>query len=126
MSTLPNYKEMRFYQAALELAYLTHEEIKTFPEHERFGLVDQMNRSSLSVVSNIAEGSGRDTVRQLFQFLSTANGSLCELDTQYDLARLKGYLELTTFKKAKELITETSKTMWGYRKWLETKGTKHP
>ena len=120
MSIVENYKTMRFYQVALELADLTFSITKTFPDNERYGLIDQMNRSSVSVVSNIAEGSGRDTKPQLFQFFSHAKGSLNELDAQFDIAYRRGYICDEELDRVQELISEVSRTMWGFREHLET------
>lgn len=53
----------------------------------------------------------------------TANGSLCERDTQYDLTKTKGDLSDDSLKRVRELIAEVAKTMWDYRKWLEAKNT---
>jgi len=52
---------------------------KQFPSDERFGLTNQLRRCSVSVPSNIAEGCGRNTDKQLANFLNIAMGSLSEL-----------------------------------------------
>jgi four helix bundle protein len=118
MPAFDAYKEMNFYQLSLDLVDLTYDAIKQFPIEERFSLADQMRRSSTSVPSNIAEGAGRDTQKQLFQFLSNAKGSLNELETQYDIVERRGYVEKDIIAKARDLITQISKAMWGFRKWL--------
>jgi len=62
------------------------------PKHEMFGMAAQVRRSSVSIPSNIAEGSGRRTTREFIAFLHVARGSLAELRTQLALARTVGYL----------------------------------
>lgn len=63
---------------------------KYFPSEERFGLIAQMRRSSVSIVSNISEGCGRGTDAQLAHFLDISVGSAYELETQLILShRLK-------------------------------------
>ena len=63
---------------------------KTFPAEEKFVLIPQMRRSVLSIPSNIAEGAGRNTKKEFANFLHVAQGSLSELDTQFEIAlRLK-------------------------------------
>jgi four helix bundle protein len=121
MAAFEAYKEMNFYQLSLELVDLTYEVIKSFPQEERFCLADQMRRSSTSVPSNIAEGAGRDTVKQFIQFLSNAKGSLNELETQYDIVERRGYVDRESISKAREIITQISKSMWGFRKWIQNK-----
>src|ERR1700693_6260453 len=55
---------------------------KSFPADERFGLVSQMRRAAVSIPSNIAEGQARRTTGEFIQFMSHAEGSLAELETQ--------------------------------------------
>ena len=64
-----------------------------YPNAERFGLVQQMRRAAVSISSNIAEGTGRGSSKELARFLRVAMGSLCELESQVELSRRLGYLE---------------------------------
>lgn len=64
----------------------------SFPREELFGLAAQMRRAAVSIPSNIAEGAGRNSSRELLQFLGITCGSLAELDTQLELAVRLGYL----------------------------------
>ena len=65
--------------------------LKSFPADERFGLVDQIKRSAVSIPSNIAEGAARQTSREFIQFLHIAAGSAAELDTQLIIAQRLGF-----------------------------------
>jgi four helix bundle protein len=65
---------------------------REFPRQETYGLSIQMRRAAVSVVSNIAEGKGRNADRELLRFLSNSRGSLFELQTQIDLAKSLNYL----------------------------------
>jgi len=65
-----------------------------FPKDELFGLTAQLRRSAVSVPSNIAEGAGRNSSKELVQFLGIASGSLAELDTQLEIASRLGYVEV--------------------------------
>lgn len=76
---------------------------KSFPKEEAFGLTSQIRRCSVSVPSNIAEGCGRNTPKQLVQFLNIAMGSLTELDTQIIICKELGYIKKD---KAEEILTE--------------------
>ena len=64
---------------------------KDFPKDEAYGLAQQMRRAAVSIPSNIAEGYGRGHPGEYRQFLSIAYGSLCELQTQYQLSMDLGY-----------------------------------
>jgi four helix bundle protein len=59
----------------------------SFPSHEKYGLANQIRRSAVSIPSNIAEGSGRDTPKEFMRLLRIAYGSACELETQLLIAR---------------------------------------
>jgi four helix bundle protein len=63
----------------------------SFPAEEKFGLVSQIRRSVVSIVSNIAEGSGRGSVKDFVRFLNMALGSAFEVETQLLLAMRLGY-----------------------------------
>ena len=70
----------------------TYQMTRQFPSEERFGMVSQMRRSSLSVPSNIAEGFRRGSPKEFRKFLGIAFGSLAELETQYLVAQRLNYL----------------------------------
>ena len=77
----------------MELAELVYALTKTFPASEAFNLVSQIQRSAVSVPSNIAEGKGRGSDKEFRQFLYIARGSLFELRTQLELARRLKYID---------------------------------
>ncbi len=76
------FERLEVWQLALRLSVETKKLIKTFPKEERFGLVDQMRRSSSSVCSNIAEGSVRKKVNDKARYVEIAFGSLMEFMSQ--------------------------------------------
>jgi four helix bundle protein len=63
-----------------------------FPSEEKYGLVQQMKRAAVSIPSNIAEGYGRRTARQRYNFLENSLGSIFELETQTELSARLGFL----------------------------------
>ncbi len=76
----------------MDLAVDIYKLIELLPVEEKFGLISQIKRSSISIPSNIAEGAGRSTNADFVRFLDISNGSSNELETQLNLAHRLGYL----------------------------------
>src|SRR4029079_9171478 len=94
-----DYRKLRVWQDSVELVKEIYLVTKTFPREEKFGLVSQINRAAVSVPSNIAEGAGRNTKREVRNFLGNANGSLYELETQLIISNDLAYLRKDTLNK---------------------------
>jgi four helix bundle protein len=92
-----------------------------FPKEERFGLVAQMRRAALSVPSNVAEGQSRHTMREFVQFISHAEGSVAELETQLMLAVGLNYCAEASGKLAFSLLDELRKMLNSLRRKLLAK-----
>jgi len=86
------HKKLDVWQGAMKAAQSVYKLSDKLPRAERFGLISQMRRAAVSIPCNIAEGAARQGKREFRNFLSMAQGSLSELDTQLDLAVLLGYL----------------------------------
>jgi len=86
-----DYRDLVAWQKAMDLVERVYLATNEFPREERYGLTSQIRRAAVSVPSNIAEGQGRrSTDDELIRFLQISLGSLCELETQLELAvRLK-------------------------------------
>ncbi|GAB3652928.1 four helix bundle protein [Echinicola sediminis] len=113
-----NYKDFKVWQRSIFLAKDIYVMTADFPNEEKFGLVSQMRRSSVSVASNIAEGAGRGTDNDFKRFLDIAYGSLCELDTQLCISKLLGLLEESSFVPLEKEINEIQKMSYGLIKSL--------
>ncbi len=96
MITVRNYQDLIVWQKSLEFTIAIYRYTKTFPQEETYGLISQMRRAAVSISSNIAEGQTRHTVKQFFQFLSIARGSLSELETQIILTYRLNYISEDT------------------------------
>jgi four helix bundle protein len=81
-----NFKELKVWQKARHLVKETYILTKKFPKEEMFALTSQVKRAVVSISSNIAEGCGRGTNKQLHYFLEVAQGSSCELETELILS----------------------------------------
>jgi four helix bundle protein len=87
-----DFRKLGTWQRAHKLALQVYRSTQGFPENERYGLMTQLRRAAVSVVSNIAEGAGRRNDRELARFLSIARGSVRELECQLLLSRDLGYI----------------------------------
>ena len=85
------YKELQVWQEAMSFVKMVYQAVKPFPREELHALSDQLKRAVVSIPSNIAEGAGRATHAEFIRFLYIARGSLCEVDTQLELAQNLGY-----------------------------------
>ncbi len=84
---LTHFRELDVWQIAMQLARQVYELSATFPKEERYGLTSQIQRSAVSIPSNIAEGNARASTRDYARFVSIAQGSCAELQTQRLLSR---------------------------------------
>ncbi|MDO8588371.1 MAG: four helix bundle protein [Armatimonadota bacterium] len=93
---IDGYRNLKVWQAGMEMCVLIYEITRDFPKSEAFCLVPQMRRAAASVPGNIAEGYARDRKAEFIRFLQIAKGSLSELGTYVDLSGRLGYLDATT------------------------------
>jgi four helix bundle protein len=82
-----SFRDLPVWQKSMQLTVTVYRITQDFPREEMYGLTSQLRRSAISVPSNIAEGQGRLNSTEFRQFLGIARGSLCELQTQLELAR---------------------------------------
>lgn len=119
MAILKSYKELLVWQKAMILVKEIYTITSTFPENEKFGLISQMRRASVSTPSNIAEGWGRLSRKNYIQFLRISRGSLFELETQILITKELNYINDS--ETIENLITEISKMLNSLIKKLEEK-----
>lgn len=81
-----NYKDLIVWQKGIELAKAIYTLTRKFPSEEKFGITSQLRRAAVSIPSNIAEGQARRTTPDFINFISHAEGSAAELQTQIILA----------------------------------------
>lgn len=115
------YRKLKVYQRAMQLVADVYRLSKQFPQSERNGLTNQIQRAVISVPSNIAEGMGRFSKKERVHFLEIANGSLMEVMCQLEAALLLGYISQQQFDELELYISEDVKMLVGLRKNLEDK-----
>lgn len=112
------YKKLLVWQKADDLAYQIYLETKSFPKEELYGITSQLRRAALSIPTNLVEGTGRQSCKELRQFTNIALGSLAE--TQYLLEfslRLK-YLNKVKYEELQKLREEVGRLLWSFYKNL--------
>lgn len=91
------FEKLAVWQMAIEYADEVYSKTESFPDSERFGLTSQLRRAAVSVSSNIAEGSGRNSNQEFVRFIQIAYGSLLETVSQLTIAKRRRYLSDDSF-----------------------------
>jgi four helix bundle protein len=108
---LQSYRDLLVWQRAMDLTESVYKITQEFPSSEKFGLVSQMRRCSVSIPSNIAEGYGRSHRGDYLRHLSIANGSKTEWETQYLIAVRIHYVSDRTGASTWELMQEAGRLL---------------
>lgn len=99
---MKKFKNLKIWKEGINLVSNVYKLTSKFPEEEKFGLISQLRRSSVSIPSNIAEGYGRNSDSELSRFLNISRGSSYELETQLIITHELGYIsseQLETLSK---------------------------
>jgi len=118
MATITNVEDFEAFKQARELAKAVYAATREREFARDFGLVDQIRRASVSVVSNIAEGFERDGRQEFIQFLSQAKGSVGEIRAQLLLALDQNYISATQCEELCELAQQTGRLIAGLMNYL--------
>ena len=100
-----DYRNLEAWQRAHELTLGVYRETSGFPPSEMSGLITQMRRAAASIGSNIAEGSGHDSPRQLIKYLGYAKASASEVGYQLLLSRDLGFIDDTNHRRLAQQVT---------------------
>ena len=109
MSSVRSYRDLLIWQKGIELVAEIYQLTNQFPQHELYGLTNQIRRAAVSIPSNIAEGQSRQYANEFRQFLHIALGSLSEVDTQMVLALRLSYINEGQQKAIEQQIIELKK-----------------
>ncbi len=124
MADSGNYKSLIVWQKAITLVKLIYKLTGSFPNEEKFGLISQMRRASVSIPSNIAEGQARRTTGDYIRFISNAEGSLAELETQLIIAIELEFCHEEGTRECFGLVFEVGKMLNALRRSLLAKSTR--
>ncbi len=111
-----NFNRLEVYRRADLFSDVVHGLTLKFPKFEMYALGDQMRRAVDSIVSNIAEGGGKNSNAEISLFLRHAIGSANELEAQLRRAKKLGYLENKKGEKVNKEIVEIRKMLLGFMK----------
>ncbi len=126
--TIQNFEDLNVWQRARELVKLIYELTKEKIFSRDYSLVDQIRRSSISVLSNVAEGFERGSNKEFIQFLYIAKGSCGEVRSQLYVALDQRYISEEDFSNCKEFCMKISGMIGNLINYLKTsniRGAKH-
>lgn len=106
-----NFKELNVWQKARAFSKSIYALTSSFPKEEQFGVVSQLRRASISISSNIAEGSGRGSDKDMCRFLDIALGSAFEVESLLYLVLDLGYINQADFDNLNSQVLEIGKML---------------
>ncbi len=119
--TITSYRDLLVWTKGISLVKAIYQISQKFPPAEQFGLTAQVRRAAVSVPSNIAEGQARHTTKEFINFISHAEGSLAEIDTQLVIAVELGFCQPKDVQPAFDSIVELGKMLSTLQRKLREK-----
>jgi four helix bundle protein len=116
-----NYRDLKVWQMAMQLTEEIYKTTESFPPREVYALANQLQRAAVSIPSNIAEGHARNSTKDYLRFVSIAQGSLAEAETQLELSHRLGYVDGNRLTLLLEQTNELGRMLHGLRNALATK-----
>ncbi|NIJ46447.1 four helix bundle protein [Wenyingzhuangia heitensis] len=114
-------ENLKIWQKSIELSKRVYKITENLPQDEKYGLISQIKRSSVSVASNIAEGAGRNSNNEFLYFLGIANGSVYELQTQLILCHELNFIKQNKLTDIIGLCTEIQKMIYSFQSSLKSR-----
>ncbi|MBA0884074.1 four helix bundle protein [Flavobacterium undicola] len=115
------FEKLKIWQKAMDIAVHVYEISSFLPNDEKFNLIHQIKKCAVSIPSNIAEGSGRNSDKEFIQFLGIANGSTFELITQLILAKRLKLVNEELIQPTINQLVEVSNMNFSFQKSLKEK-----
>ncbi len=114
-----NFEKLKIWQKAMDIASDIYKISLLLPVDEKFNLIHQIKKCAVSIPSNIAEGSGRNSNKEFIQFLGIANGSTFELITQLMLAKKLNLIDEEIIQPIINQLVEVSNMNFSFQKSLK-------
>lgn len=107
------YENLEVWKKSIELTVDVYRITESFPKDEKFGLTSQIRRASVSIAANIAEGAARRSDKEFLQFLSIAQGSTSEVETEFLIAFRLGYVSSDHYEPLTRNLDEIGRLITG-------------
>jgi len=118
---MSNYKKLDVWKLSIEIVKEIYILTKSYPSEERYGLISQTNRAVVSITSNLAEGFGRNSIKDTIHFLYISRGSAYEVETLLNIAFTIKIISEESYNKVNDILERVLKVINGYINYLEKK-----
>jgi len=115
------HENLNVWKKSVDFVVEVYKTTERFPKEERFGLTSQIRRASVSVSANIAEGAARKSLKEFSHFLSNAQGSTSEVETELLISFRRGYLSESRLRELQIQLDSIGKMMNGLSRRLAQK-----
>ncbi len=114
-----NFKKLSIWIKSVDFVTEIYKVTNTFPSHERFGLISQLQRAAVSVPTNISEGSAKSSNKDFARFLEISLGSTFELETELIVSLNLTYIDNEQYKYLEAKLSELQKMIIGFKDTLK-------
>lgn len=119
------HEKLEVWNKAIDFVVTVYQETESFPKEERFGLTSQIRRAAVSIPANIAEGAARQSDKEFAYFLSNAQGSSSELETEFLIAYRLGYLREDVYLEIRRVLDGIGRMIGGLSQHVKNKRFKN-
>jgi four helix bundle protein len=113
------HEKLEVWIKAVDFVVAVYRATEGFPKEEKFGLTSQIRRAAVSVPANIAEGAGRKSSKEFAYFLSNAQGSASEVETELLIAHRLGFIDESNYTTLHVSLDEIGRMITGLTRHLE-------
>ena len=113
-----NFKQLKIWQKGIDIAFKTYRFVAAFPKEDKYAIVQQMTRATVSIPSNIAGGSSRKSEKDYARFIELSLGSTFELETQLIIAEKLNKGDKILLQELKNEIADEQRMLTGFQRQL--------
>jgi four helix bundle protein len=118
MATIKSFNELKVWKDSRQIVKEVYDIIHYFPKRESYGLISQITRASVSIMSNIAEGFARDTNKEFIRFLIMSRGSVAEVQSDLFVALDLEFIDKDKFSDIYSQLENLGKQINGLIRYL--------